>query len=321
MTPEIREAIARAVEVVGKTPSLAITCHVSPDGDAIGSALALAHAARGAGVEAVVSFGEPFVLGPAYGFLDTTPLVLPSEFPTEPEVMVVFDVASVDRLGELGAVAARAGTVVIVDHHASNSGFGDVQVIDPDMAASAQLATYLIEALGWEIDETIATCLLTGIVTDTGRFQYSATDGETLRVAARLLDAGARPEVIGQHVYESVPAGYLALSARVLGRAVLEEERRFIWSTVYLDDLVASGVRYEETDPLIDDLRVAREADVAALLKQVDGGFKVSLRSRGRVDVGRIASEAGGGGHHNAAGFTGSADVDEVLAVIRAGLT
>jgi phosphoesterase RecJ-like protein len=234
--------------------------------------------------------------------------------------MVVFDVASPDRLGSLAAAAAAARLVVVVDHHASNSGFGDVRVIDPEAGASAQLAYHLIRELGWPIDRAVGDALLTGIVTDTGRFQYSSTDPDILRVAADLLEAGVRPEVLGQHLFESAPYGYLQVSSRVLGRSHLEPEARLVWSVAFDADLEAAGVGWEDCDGLIDDLRIAREADVAVLLKQVAGGYKVSLRSRGRVDVGSIAAANGGGGHHNAAGFTAAGDADEVIARIRTAL-
>jgi bifunctional oligoribonuclease and PAP phosphatase NrnA len=190
--------------------------------------------------------------------------------------------------------------------------------VDPAAAASAQLTVSLLDALGWEIDDVVALCLLTGIVTDTGRFQYSATSGEVMRVAARLVDAGARPEIIGQAVYESVPAGYLRVAATVLGRSTLEPEIGLIWS--WVDDADLEGVDWGDLDRLIDDLRIAREAGVAVLLKATPRGWKVSMRSRGQVDVGAIAQAHGGGGHHNAAGFTLAGDRDTVVGVIRTAL-
>ncbi len=308
-----REALGAAIEAIAAAESLAITCHINPDGDALGSALALAHAARRTGVDAVVSFGGEFVVPDSLSFLDLDPLVPIDAFPEEPECLVVFDVAAPDRLGEIAVIAEHAGTVVVIDHHVSNDGFGDIAVIDPAAAASAQLATYLIEGLGWPIDETVALCLMTGLVTDTGRFSYSATTGEVLRVAARLLDAGVKPEVIGQHVYEAAPFGYLAVSAAVLGRAVLDRRRAFVWSTVTKADLESAGVEYTQTDGLIDDLRIAREADVALLLKETPAGWKGSLRSRGGTDVAAIAASFGGGGHHNAAGFHAAGPSGEIV--------
>ncbi|HSG78057.1 MAG TPA: DHH family phosphoesterase [Acidimicrobiia bacterium] len=320
MTPEIAASITAAAEAIAAADRLAITGHVNPDGDALGSALALALAARSVGKEAVVGFGGGSVIPEHYDFLDLTPIVDAADFPDEPDVMVVFDTAVADRLAELAGAAARAKTLVVVDHHVTNGGLGDIAIVDPTASASAMLAFRLIEALGWAIDDSVATALHTGIVTDTGRFQYSSTDGETLRVAAELLDAGVRPEVIGQAMYESVPFGYLAASAAVLGRAVLEEELGLVWSVVLRADVAAAGVDPSDLDGLIDDLRIAREAGVAALVKEVDQGFKVSLRSRGAVDVGSIAAANGGGGHHNAAGFTVPGPLADVLERVRAGL-
>lgn len=314
----IETELHRAVRAIREADTLAVTGHVGPDGDALGSALALAHAARDAGKAAVVSFGSPFEIPEAYRFLDLDPLVPPAEFPASPEVMAVFDTGVPDRLGELAASAASAGTLIVVDHHRSgDEGFGDIRLIDPAAAAASQLCFYLIEGLGWEIDERVARCLLAGIVTDTGRFQYSSTDSEVMRVAGSLLNAGARPEEIGQQLYESVPFGYLSVASAVLGRAVLEPELGLIWSVLTADDLQRAGVGYAEVDGLIDDLRIAREAGVAVLLKEVDEGFKVSLRSRGEVDVERIASAHGGGGHRNASGFTSGGPPEAIIERIR----
>jgi phosphoesterase RecJ-like protein len=313
MREAIRRPIRSAAEAIASASSLAVTCHVNPDGDALGSAIGFALAARAAGLRAVVSFGGKFVVPASFEFLNLSPLVDPAEFPDDADVVVVFDVASRERLGDLAAVVRGARCVVVVDHHVTNEGFGDVAVIDPKAGASAQLAYYLIDELGWPIGRDAAEALLAGIVTDTGRFQYSSTDAEVMRVATALLERGARPEVIGQAVYESVPFGYLAVSAAVLGRAVLDERHGLVWSVLFDADLRAAGVDAADVDGLIDDLRIAREADVAALLKQVPEGFKVSLRGRGEVDVGAIASENGGGGHHNAAGFTTPDGVEAII--------
>jgi phosphoesterase RecJ-like protein len=320
MRETIREPIRRAAEAIAAADAVAIACHVSPDGDAIGSSLALAHAARAAGKAAVASFGDPFAVPANFEFLGTGPLVPSAEFPSEPAVMVVFDVASPDRLGELAGPAGRAGTLIVVDHHASNAGFGDIVVIDPGASSAAQLAFYLIRELGWPLDPAVATALLTGIVSDTGRFQYSSTDGETLRVAADLLEAGAQPDEIGQQLFESAPFGYLHATAAVLSRALLEPDLHFVWSVLYAADLEAAGIGPEDTDALIDDLRIAREADVTLLAKEDERGWKLSLRSRGRVDVGSIALDLGGGGHHNAAGCTVPGSLEAAVDAIRSRL-
>lgn len=311
-------ALQEAARLISGASSISMACHLGPDGDALGSMLALASAARKQGKTVHPSFGEPFVVPDAYRFLPVHLLVRPAEVPVEPELLVTFDAGSLDRLGELADNASRAAHVVVIDHHVSNEGFGTVDVIDPEAAATAEVVFELLEVLGWPIDAEVATCLQTGIVTDTGRFQYSNTTPTTLRVAGRLVEAGARPEVIGQHVYEEVPFGYLSASGKVLARATLEPDRRLVWSVLTRADLEEAGIGLDDVDPLIDAVRVAREADVAVLLKHVDvDRVKVSLRSRGRVDVGSIAVDLGGGGHHNAAGFTFAGSPDQAIEEVR----
>jgi bifunctional oligoribonuclease and PAP phosphatase NrnA len=310
-----------AVSVLAAADSLVLACHIGPDGDALGSMVGLGLAAVKAGKKVVASFGTPFVIPEAYRFLSTYLVVPPSQVPEEPDVMITFDAGSADRLGELGKVAQAAKTLVVIDHHVTNAGFGHINLIDPDAAATAEMVVDLLDGLGWPIDVEVGTALLTGLVTDTGRFQYSNTTPRTLRAAARMVEAGARPEVIGRHVYEETPFGYLHAAGAVLSRAQLDPERRFVWSVLTVEDLKAAGISPSETDPLIDAIRVAQESDVALLVKEMDDDrMKGSLRSRGRVDVGAIAVELGGGGHHNAAGFTFKGTAEAAVEAVRSRL-
>lgn len=310
--------LKEALRVINEADEITMACHVGPDGDALGSMLGLAVAAQRAGKKVWPTFGEPFELGETFSFLPTDLLVPPDDVPAEPGTMIAFDTGSPDRLGQLAGNAARASTVVVIDHHVTNAGFGDVALVDPAASSTAELTLGVIRALGWEVDPVVATCLLTGIVTDTGRFQYSNTRPSTLTSAAGLVAAGARPEVIGQHVYEETPFGYLGVVSAVTGRAVLEPDLRFVWSVMYPEDLEGADVGRADVDGLIDLVRLPREADVAALFKVADdGAVKGSLRSRGRVDVGSIAAALGGGGHHNAAGFTFTGTVTDAVAEVR----
>ncbi|MBN2114554.1 MAG: DHH family phosphoesterase [Acidimicrobiia bacterium] len=315
MKESIRRALRRAAEALAAAPRLALACHVSPDGDALGSLLGLARSAAAAGKPVVASFGSPFAFPAQFDFLDRSALVAPEEFPQAPQVMVALDVADPERLGELAVAAARADTLVVLDHHVTNPGFGHVAVVDPTAAATAEIVFHLIRRLGWPLDPDTAAALLAGVVSDTGRFQYSSTSPAVLRVAAGLVAAGARPDRIGQRLYEWRPFGYLQLAAAVLGRARLEDG--FLWSVLYSADTAAAGIGPEDLDALIDDLRVAREAEVTALIKEAGEGWKVSLRSRGRVDVAAIAARHGGGGHHNAAGFNATGDLGSLVAAVR----
>ncbi|MDH4119750.1 MAG: bifunctional oligoribonuclease/PAP phosphatase NrnA [Acidimicrobiia bacterium] len=311
----------RAAALIEAASSVVMACHVGPDGDALGSMLGLAHAAASRNKTVYPSFGEPFVVGATYSFLPIELLVPPSEVPAEPDLMISFDAGSIDRLGDLEPNASRARNLIVIDHHVTNTGFGEINLIDPGASSTAEMVYELMGVLGWPIDQVTATCLHTGVVTDTGRFQYSNTSPRTLEVAARLVEAGARPEMVGQKVYEEVPFGYLHLAGAVLARARLDAGRRFVWSSLTQEDLDEAGIGMDDIDPLIDAVRVARESDVAALVKVVENGrVKVSLRSRGRVDVGAIALELGGGGHHNASGFTISGSIEDAVEAVTARL-
>lgn len=310
--------LQRVAEAVAQAESLALACHVGPDGDALGSMLAFGLAARNNGKEVVASFGSPFHIPANLRFLPADLLVVPGDFPEQPETMVVFDAGSADRLGELGSHAGKAGMLIVLDHHATNGGFGDLAVVDSSAAATGEIVFELFGLLGWEIDQEIATCLHTSLVTDTGRFSYSNTTSETLRIAAELIEAGAVPSEISRHVYEETPFGYLQVSAIALSRAHLDEERGIVTASVTDEDLDAAGIDWGDIDGLIDTLRLAREADVAALAKvHDDGRVKVSLRSRGDTDVGSLAAKMGGGGHRLAAGFTVERDPEEILEEVR----
>lgn len=315
--PEVAGLLARAAAAIRSASRIGIVGHVGPDGDALGSMLGLAHAARGAGKETVCSFGEPFVVPRELQFLDLEPLVPPADFPADLDIAIACDTASPDRLGSVGPAVTAADTVIVLDHHVSNGGFGDIAVVDPAAAATAQLAFYLIRELGWEITPVVATALYVGLLTDTGQFQYSMTSQEVHRVAGELLSAGAQSDDVAQKIYGERPFGYLSVAAAVLARATLIGDKRFVWSVLHAADLAAAGVTYEDTDGLIDLIRLPVEADVACLLKRLDDDTtKGSLRSRGRVDVSAVAALFGGGGHHNASGFTTSQPPDEVIAAI-----
>ena len=306
-----------AAEALASASTICVVGHVRPDGDALGAMLGLAHAARDVGKAAVASFGEPFVLGKEFNYLDRSVLVPPSEIPDQLDLAVVCDTGVLDRLGSAGPAVSMADHLLIIDHHKSGSDLDGIALVDPTAAATTQLVFTLLTRMGWPITQPVAAALYTGIVTDTGRFMYSATSSDVHRITAELIDAGVEPAIVGQHLYEQAPFGYFAVIADVLARAVLDEEAGLVWSTLTGDDVKAAGISWEATDGLIDLVRLAEEADTALLLKEAEPGtIKGSLRSRGAVDVAAIAGAFGGGGHHNAAGFTSKATVAEIVATI-----
>ncbi len=314
---DVSQDIAKAAEALAAAERIVVTGHIRPDGDALGSMLGLALAARDAGKTAHATFGEPFVIPASYTFLDRSCLVPPDADLGEIDVFVACDAAAPDRLGSVAPLAATAATVLVIDHHLSNNGFGDIAVIDPTAAATAELVYDLIVALGWDISPAVAAALYTGVVTDTGRFQYSSTSPHLHRMTAKLLEAGVRPDEIGQRLYEASPFAYLRVASAVMGRAVLDRDRSLVWSVLYREDLEEAGIGPEDAESLIDLIRIAEEAQVACLLKEVEPGLtKGSLRSRGAVDVAAVATALGGGGHHNAAGFVSEGAPEAVIDLV-----
>ena len=287
-----------AVDAIAEAEVAVISCHIHPDGDALGSALALHRALANAGREAVVSFSEPFVVARHYRFLaGLDRLVPPDQVPTDADLFVCFDAGSLDRLGSLVDAFRGAARTLVVDHHASNTRFGDVNLIDPASPASAVLCRELLRRLDLPLDTEIATALYTGLVTDTGRFQYQATTPETHLLAAELLAAGVQQYEVAKAVFETNDIAYLRLVADALGRIAQVPEASLVWTRVDLADLAAHGVDMDETEGLIDLVRTDGSSDVAAVLKQQpEGGYKVSLRSKGATDVGRLATGSAAAG-------------------------
>lgn len=306
------------VRLLKESDEVALACHVNPDGDALGSLLAVSQGLRKLGARTYPSWGTtPVTMPPAYAFLPgAETLVQPGEVP-ETGVFIALDCGAADRLGELEERAKAAPVLVNVDHHPGNGNFGTHNVVVTHASSTAELAAHLLADAGVDVDRDIATALYTGVVTDTGRFQYSNSSPDTLRLAADLLERGVSAPDVAIEVFESAPYGFLKLTGKVLDRAVLFEDERFIYSWVERADLVETGVAMDETEKLIDVIRATNVADVAAMFKeQRNGEYRVSLRSKGPVSVGAIARARGGGGHELAAGFT-AADVHEAARSVR----
>jgi len=229
MTTSSESEWARAVKVIDGASQVCLACHVRPDADALGSMLAMLHAlgTRPGGAPSVVaSFGdEPFEIPAILRFLPGLELLTPPDgYPAQPEVMLSFDAGSIDRLGALTWPAEAAGELIVLDHHASNAGFGTINLVDPAAAATAVLAAELVDRLGIPLTEQIALGLYAGLVTDTGSFKFSATTPAVHELAARLLATGIDPGVVSRELYDRAPFSYLGLLAAALGRVRLEPE-------------------------------------------------------------------------------------------------
>lgn len=307
--------LARVAAIVARSGEVALACHVHPDGDALGSLLAFHLLCRSNGVSSVASWGEPFAVAPHYLFLPGLDLASsPAAFPPRPEVMVTFDCSSLRRLGELAGPAQAAGELVVLDHHADNARFGSINVVDTAAASTTTVVRRLAGELGWVLDHDVALDLYVGLLTDTGRFQYPNTTSDVFVLAEELAGHGLPLGVITRELFEKHRFAYLRLAAAALSRAHLDQEHRLAAAWITAEDLAQYGVEFDETEGLIDLVRRTAEADVSCVLKEAPGeGLRVSLRSVTGVDVGRVASELGGGGHHFMAGFTSDRSIPATI--------
>ncbi|HDP69211.1 MAG TPA: bifunctional oligoribonuclease/PAP phosphatase NrnA [Actinobacteria bacterium] len=301
-------------KIVREKEHFVLATHVQPDGDAVGSILSLGLTLKGLGKKVFMSLGQPQTLGkqnaekgslvpPQYLFLPGKNLLSkPSQCPDETKCFISLDCASFERLGSLKQFAKNASLFINIDHHRDNDKFAHLNFVDEESPATAEIVYRLIKALDYEIDKDIATCLYVGLVTDTGRFQYSNTNKAAFQMALELLDYGISPSFVFSNVYENTSFSYLKLFGKILQN--IKFASGVAYTTLKKNDLVSLGVKIEETENLVDALRSIGDAKVAAILKEVDGGrWKVSLRSKNEIDVSGVAKALGGGGHRNAAGY------------------
>jgi bifunctional oligoribonuclease and PAP phosphatase NrnA len=299
-----------------------VVTHENPDGDALGSMLATAlglHALR----KDVVMYLSGSAPTPAeYRFLDLADVrrELPDDL--EVRVLLAVDCANERRIGEENTGVDRAKLVVNVDHHHDNSEFGNVNLIVPEASSTSEIVRDILAELDVALTPEIAAALYVGLVTDTGRFQYTNTTPKALRLAAELVEAGADVHGIFQHVYETVQFSKLKLLARALERAQLFEGGGLVVSYLLKDDFGDVGAEEPYSEGIIDSLRAVEGSEMVALIREPPRNEgparRISLRSsHDEVDVSAIARKEGGGGHRQAAGFSSEKPIGEIVEFLR----
>lgn len=299
-----------------------VVSHENPDGDALGSLLAMTLGLRAAGKDAVMYLAGVAPLPREYAFLDLSEVVRELPADMAERVLLAVDCANEQRIGEARDPVERARLVVDVDHHHDNSRFGDVNMIVADASSTAEMVRDVLRELGVPLTPEIAEALYVGLVTDTGRFQYSNTTPKALRLAAELVEAGADVHGIFRHVYETVQFAKLKLLARALDRAQVYEGGRLVVSYLVREDFAEAGAEEPFSEGIIDYLRAVEGSEMVALIREPprDEGptHRISLRSsHDEVDVSAIARQRGGGGHRQAAGFSSEESIPEIVEFIR----
>jgi phosphoesterase RecJ-like protein len=303
MTAEIQ----RIVDAIDSRRRFVISSHARPDGDSIGSQVAMAFALRHLGKEVHVVNADPA----------PPPLM---QFPGVGDIQIAervdgaFDAAIIMECGDLartGVVGLDRSFVINIDHHPGNTSFGHLNWFDATAAACGEMVFDLVGALRVPLTRDIATHIYLAILTDTGSFHYSSISPRTFDICRETLEAGVDPVAVARNVYDSNNMGRLKLFGAVLSEMQIDPSGRI--AIVYLDHEMAraAGGTYEDTEGLINLPLTVKEIQAVVFFKQVEGEqYRVSMRSKGDIDIGAVAKEYGGGGHKNAAGCTVTGGID-----------
>ncbi len=318
------ETLRKIAEIIRKEKRFLIVSHENPEGDAIGSILALGLALRERGKVVTVLNQDP--TPEILSFLPGAKEIRHKVSGKEPfDVTLALDCGDRRRLGKEFNKLEKIGRLINIDHHVSNTAFGDLNLIDPRASAACEMIYGLLREIPVKLSPDIAENIYTGILTDTGSFHYSNTTAKTLAVARACLLAGVNPWKVAEKVYETQPLARLRLLRLVLDTLKTEEDGRVSSVVVTRKMLARAGATPDLTEDFINFPRSVKGTEVALLFREVTPAkYRVSFRSRGKVDVSRISQVFQGGGHPNAAGCTVDGSLKEVkakvLAQVRAAL-
>ena len=288
-----------------------LASHSEPDGDAVSSILALGLAIGQLGKKTTIYNASP--IPAVYRFLPSVErIVRHIKKANTYDVVLVLDCGDLPRVGEASTTISRIPVLINIDHHISNTGFGDLQLIDPLACSTAEIVYRLIKAMAVSIDKAMATSLYTGILTDTGSFRFSSTNQAAFAISKEMTELGVEPHSVAQHVYGTYSLGRIKLLNLALDSIEISENGKLSIMTVTGAMFAETGTHPEDVDGMINYARRIEDVKVAALIHEQKNGktssygqgrYHVSLRSDGTVDVAAIAGSFGGGGHTSAAGF------------------
>ena len=306
-----RELADAFMEEVGKASSILIGTHLNPDGDALGCALAFSLYMDSIGKynEVMCHHSAPRNLA----FLPKVDEVRQVASRESYDLGVILDLDAMDRLGRTEQYFSTCKRVIVIDHHIPHDAPGDLRIVDVEAPATAVILTRLLQEVGAVITPDMATCLLTGIVTDTGSFRFRNTTPDALSISAYLLEQGGDLNEISEEVFQSKPLSGAKLLGHVLNTMRLACNDRLAWSSINFDDFTRTGAKDEDTEGFVNEILFITSVQIAVLLREPKPGkVRVSIRSRGSFDVAEIAREFGGGGHKNAAGCVFDLPLQEV---------
>lgn len=310
-------AYTKMLDALGKYSTVGIAFHKSPDGDALGSSLALAWALEGQGKTVdLYSYDQ---VPQVYRFLpgwEKIRVVKKEEIHHHPPLFFILDSSDLKRVPFFERLP-QIEVVINIDHHETNEYFGDINLVEPSASSTGELIYRLLLRIGILLNPCISLCLYTAIFTDTGGFRYPNTTAEALKCGYHLIEAGADPYLVATEVYESFTPQRLRLLGKVLDTLKMGAEGTLAWAIVTRGMMEETNTGPEDTEEFVSNLCSIKGVEAALLFREkLSGGVKVSLRSRGRVNVAEVASRLGGGGHRNAAGCDLKGDLDAAISII-----
>lgn len=291
-------------ERLRKSSNILVVSHAHPDGDAIGSLLATGLALKAMHKEVCMYNESP--IPTVYRFLHSVTEIQHNIDISKPyDTVVILDCGDIERVGAIAPDLLRFPMIINIDHHVTNTHFGHLQYVDPEACATAEIIYRLIETLPVPIDSSMAAAIYTGILTDTGSFRFSNTNQTAFSICARMIEKGANPYEVAQHVYGTYSLGRIKLLNLALDSLELSPNGRLSVMTLTRRMLSETGTQPEDIDGIINYARRIEDVKVAALIHETGRArYHVSLRSDGDVNVADIAAGFGGGGHAGAAGFS-----------------
>jgi len=306
----MKRILRQAAEAIHRANRIVLASHINPDGDTLGSSLALTHAFRRMGKTAVPLShdGVPEI----YRWLPGREWVQRETEARDFDLAIVCDTGTVDRVGRARPAVESASFSLCVDHHVAEGNFGQIRVVNAKAAATGELVYALLKEMGVDFDRAIADCLLCAIITDTGSFRFMNVTPSTFRISAALMEAGACPATISDLVFESRSVASIRLLGRALESLQVSEDGKIAWAHVRAQDYEEFGATDEETEGIVNHVRAVRNAQVGILFREIPGRkVRISLRARDNYDVNRVAQAFGGGGHMLAAGCSADPPLEE----------
>jgi phosphoesterase RecJ-like protein len=316
------KTLEQASELIQSADRPLLICHIAPDGDAIGSLIGLGRALQQMGLEPTMACSDP--IPPRFNYIPGVETVV-QDIRAAFDLCISLDCSDLRRLGRLSQVPTFGSTPLLnIDHHMTNLNFGTVNLVDSHASSTAEVVLRLLDYMAVPLDAEMATCLLTGIVTDTRGFRTSNVTVQVMEAVLRLIKAGASLPYITHHGLNRRPTAAILLWRAAM--ALLQIEDRVIWTSISLAIRRATGYTGDGDAGLVSFLVSAEDADVAVVfVEREDGGIEVGLRAVPGFDVAQVALQLGGGGHALAAGCTLTGPLEDVqaqvLAALRADLT